>query len=243
MDRQLTALVTGASNGIGRATAIRLAAEGYRLLTVDRSPPAGGTADAETFIQADLLDPASRESALERIGSEFEVDVLVNNVAIVRLARVEEVTLGDLQASVDLNIAAALRFAQTVIPGMKRRGYGRIVNIASRAALGKDLRTAYAATKAAVLGMTRTWALELAPSGITVNCIGPGPIATEMFRAANPPGSEQTQAIMRSIPVRRLGEPAEVAHAVAFFSHRHAGFTTGQVIYVCGGMTVGLAPL
>ncbi|MGS1005880.1 SDR family oxidoreductase [Achromobacter anxifer] len=243
MDRQLTALVTGASNGIGRATALRLAADGYRLVTVDRSAPAGGLADAETFIQSDLLDPASRERALERIGAEFEVDVLVNNVATVKLARVEDVTLGDLQASVDLNITAALRFAQTVIPGMKRRRHGRIVNIASRAALGKDLRTAYGATKAAVLGMTRTWALELAASGITVNCIGPGPIATEMFRAANPPEAEQTKAILRTIPVERLGEPAEVAHAVAFFAHRLAGFTTGQVLYVCGGMTVGLAPL
>jgi len=242
MDRHLTALVTGASNGIGRATVKRFTAEGYRIVTVDRSPPAE-LADAETFIQADLLDAADRERALERIANEFEVDVLVNNVAIVKLARVEDVVLGDLQTSVDLNITVALRFAQTVIPGMKRRGYGRIVNIASRAALGKELRTSYAATKAAVIGMTRTWSLELAASGITVNCIGPGPIGTEMFRAANPPESEQTQAIMRTIPVQRLGEPDEVAHAVAFFAHRRAGFTTGQVIYVCGGMTVGLAPL
>lgn len=242
MDRQLTALVTGASNGIGRATVKRLTADGYKLVTVDRMAPAE-LAGSETFIQADLLNVTSREDALARISRDFEVDVLVNNVAIVKLARVEDVALSDLQTSVDLNISATLRFAQTVIPGMKRRGYGRIVNIASRAALGKELRTPYSATKAAILGMTRTWALELAPDGITVNCIGPGPIATEMFRAANPPESEQTKTIMRSIPVRRVGEPEEIAHAVAFFSHKLAGFTTGQVLYVCGGMTVGLAPL
>lgn len=242
MKQQLTALVTGASNGIGRATVQRFAADGYKIVTVDRSPPAE-LVGSETFIQADLLDAGDRERALEHIREQFNVDVLVNNVAIVKLSPVEDVTLGDLQTSVDLNIVAALRFAQTVIPGMKRRGYGRIVNIASRAALGKELRTAYSATKAAVIGMTRTWALELAPHGITVNCIGPGPIATEMFRAANPPDSEQTKTILRSIPVQRLGEPEEIAHAVAFFSHRLAGFTTGQVIYVCGGMTVGLGSI
>ncbi|WP_439810758.1 SDR family oxidoreductase [Bordetella bronchiseptica] len=241
MQRQLTALVTGGSNGIGRATANRLAADGYRIVTVDRAAPAS-LADRETFIQVDLLDPAAREGVLARLAGEFEVDVLVNNVAIVRLASVEAVSLADLQASLDLNVGVALRFAQTVIPGMKRRGYGRIVNIASRAALGKELRTAYGATKAAVIGMTRTWALELAASGVTVNGIGPGPIATEMFRQANPPESEQTQAILRAIPAGRLGEPEEVAHAVAFFADRRAGFTTGQILYVCGGMTVGLAP-
>lgn len=242
MKDQLTALVTGASNGIGRATAQRFAADGYKIVTVDRKPPTE-LVESESFVQADLLDAGDRERALQHIRDRFEVDVLVNNVAIVKLSPVEDVNLGDLQTSVDLNIVAALRFAQTVIPGMKRRGYGRIVNIASRAALGKELRTAYTATKAAVIGMTRTWAIELAPHGITVNCIGPGPIATEMFRAANPPDSEQTKTILRSIPVQRLGEPEEIAHAVAFFSHRLAGFTTGQVIYVCGGITVGLGPI
>ncbi|WP_011296027.1 SDR family oxidoreductase [Cupriavidus necator] len=241
MRKQKTALVTGGSNGIGRATAQRLADDGFRLVTVDRAAPKE-LLQGELFCQADILDASQREDTVARIAREFEVDVLVNNVAVVKLAPVEDVALEDLQTSVDLNVVSGLRFSQAVIPGMKARGYGRIVNIASRAALGKELRTSYAATKAAVIGMTRTWALELAAHGITVNCIGPGPIATEMFRAANPPDSEQTKKIMRTIPVRRLGEPEEIAHAVAFFADEKAGFTTGQVIYVCGGMTVGLTP-
>lgn len=136
-----------------------------------------------------------------------------------------------------------MRLAQAVVPQMKAMRHGRIVNIASRAALGKPLRSVYSATKAAMLGLTRTWALELAPYGITVNCIGPGPIATDLFRAANPPDSPQTQAILATVPAGRLGEPEEIAHAVSFFAHRHAAFTTGQVLYVCGGMTVGLAAI
>lgn len=242
MDMQHTALITGGSNGIGRATAIRLAADGYKLVTVDRVTPARLEKN-EMFIQTDLLDPVARENTLLRVADEFEVDVLVNNVAIVKLAPVETVSLADLQVSLDLNVTVALRFGQAVIPGMVSRRYGRIVNIASRSALGKALRTSYSASKAAVIGMTRTWALELAPQGITVNCVGPGPISTEMFSQANPAHSDQTKSIMRAIPVERLGEPEEVAHAVAFFAHKNAGFTTGQVLYVCGGMTVGLAGL
>ncbi len=126
---------------------------------------------------------------------------------------------------------------------MKSRRFGRIVNISSRAALGKELRTAYAATKAGLHGITRTWALELAKHGITVNAIGPGPIATELFMHANPPGSLRTKAIVDSVPVGRLGTPADVANAVAFFADARSGFVTGQVLYVCGGMTCGVAPI
>ena len=124
---------------------------------------------------------------------------------------------------------------------MKQARCGRIVNISSRAALGKELRTVYAATKAGLHGLTKTWALELAPHQITVNAIGPGPIGTELFHAANPPDSPRTQAILEGIPLHRLGAPADIAHAVSFFLDERASFITGQVIYVCGGLTVGRA--
>ena len=126
---------------------------------------------------------------------------------------------------------------------MKAAGKGRIVTISSRAALGKELRTAYSATKAGVIGLTRTWALELAPHGITVNAIGPGPIETELFKSANPHNSPRTQAIIRGVPVQRLGQPEDIAHAADFFLSDGASFVTGQVLYVCGGMTVGVAPI
>jgi NAD(P)-dependent dehydrogenase (short-subunit alcohol dehydrogenase family) len=125
---------------------------------------------------------------------------------------------------------------------MKAARYGRIVNVSSRTALGKELRTVYSATKAGLHGITRTWALELARHGITVNAIGPGPIGTELFMRVNPADSPRTKAIIDGVPVGRLGTPADIAHAVAFFADGRAGFVTGQVLYVCGGMTIGVAP-
>jgi NAD(P)-dependent dehydrogenase (short-subunit alcohol dehydrogenase family) len=114
--------------------------------------------------------------------------------------------------------------------------------MASRAALGKELRTAYAATKAGLVGVTRVWALELGAHGITANALGPGPIATELFERANPADSPRTQAIIDSVPVKRIGTPEDVAHAAGFFLDELSGFVTGQVLYVCGGLTVGSAP-
>jgi NAD(P)-dependent dehydrogenase (short-subunit alcohol dehydrogenase family) len=124
---------------------------------------------------------------------------------------------------------------------MRQAGFGRIINIASRAALGKELRTAYSATKAGLIGMARTWALEAASDGVTVNVIGPGPIATELFLSGNPPDSSKTKQIMETIPVKRMGKPEDIAHAVASLIDDRAGYITGQVLYVCGGMTVGLS--
>ena len=111
--------------------------------------------------------------------------------------------------------------------------------LSSRAAVGLATRTAYSATKAGMLGMARTWALELAPHGITVNVVAPGPIRTDMFFEVVPEGSEKEKALAASVPVRRLGESADVARAVSFFASPDAGFVTGQVLYVCGGTSVG----
>ena len=113
--------------------------------------------------------------------------------------------------------------------------------MASRAALGKEMRTVYAATKAGLIGMAKVWALELGEHGITANAIGPGPIRTELFDRANPPDSERTRAIIEAIPVRRVGAPEDIANAVSFLLDARSGFVTGQALYVCGGMTAGVA--
>src|SRR4051812_32343031 len=126
---------------------------------------------------------------------------------------------------------------------MKAAGYGRIVLVSSRAVLGLATRTSYSATKAGMLGMARTWALELAPFGITVNVVAPGPIKTANFHGVIPEGSPQIDSVIQSIPVKRLGQPEDVARAVMFFAARDAGFVTGQVLYVCGGTSVGTLTL
>ena len=129
---------------------------------------------------------------------------------------------------------------QGVLPAMRAAKYGRIVNISSRAMLGKEGRTVYGGTKAGLVGMTRTWALETATQGITVNAVGPGPIGTDFFLDSNPVDLPQTKKIMASIPVGRFGTPEEVAHAICMLLDPKAGFITGQLLYVCGGLSVGL---
>jgi NAD(P)-dependent dehydrogenase (short-subunit alcohol dehydrogenase family) len=234
-------LVTGASNGIGRAVAARMLRDGHRVVNLDLHAPAEAL-PGESFLQVDLTDVAATRAALAEAVAQHAPLRLVNNAGMVRPASLAETRVEDLEAVVALNLRAGLLCAQALLPGMEAAGFGRIVNIASRAALGKELRSAYAATKAGLIGLTRTWALELAPQGITVNAVGPGPIGTELFHRANPHNSPKTRAIIEGVPVRRLGTPDDIAHAVAFFLDDRAGFTTGQVLYVCGGMTVGLAP-
>ena len=225
-------LITGGAAGIGRATADRCRADGYEVVVIDREG---------NGIRADLSSPEATAAALEEALSGGPITRLVNNVGIVRPGPVEEQTPADLDLTVSLNLRCSLQCLQALLPGMKTARFGRVVNVSSRAALGKELRTVYAATKAALIGMAKVWALELGAHGITVNAVGPGPIRTELFDQANPPNSPRTKAIINAIPVRRVGTPEDVANAIAFLLDRRTGFVTGQTLYVCGGMTVGVA--
>lgn len=236
---QQAVIVTGGSNGIGKAIVERLGSDGFHTLNLDRQPP-GTLSVNERHISVDLLDTDTFVAVLAQIAKDYEVLHIVNNAGMVKPALIDSTSLHDMRLVAKLNIEAPLLLVQQFLPAMRAKKYGRIVNISSRAALGKQARSAYAASKAGLLGMTRTWALELANDGITVNAIGPGPIATELFTAVNPPDSPRTLKILETIPVQRLGQPHEIAHAVSFFLDDRAGFITGQVLYVCGGMTVGL---
>jgi NAD(P)-dependent dehydrogenase (short-subunit alcohol dehydrogenase family) len=228
--------VTGGAAGIGRAVVDQGLARGWDVVVLDREPAAAG----ESFL-ADLSDAASTAEALARALEGGPVTRLVNNVGAVFPASLAEQSLAEVDAAYALNLRCAVQCMQAVLPGMEERGFGRVVNVSSRAALGKEGRTAYAASKAGLLGLTRVWALELGPLGVTVNAVGPGPIATGLFETAN--DAEATAAIVGAVPVRRMGTPDDVAHAVAFFLDEAAGFVTGQVLYVCGGLTVGSAPV
>lgn len=231
-------LVTGGSSGIGRAIAERGIEAGWDVIVIDRRPSLIGRS-----LLADLSDTVSTAAALELVLEDGPVTRLVNNVGAVFPASVDEQTLTQFDASFALNLRCAVQCTQAVIGGMREEHFGRIVNMTSRAALGKELRSAYAAAKAGLIGLTRVWALELAKDGITVNAIGPGPIATELFLTANPAESDRTKAIIDGIPVGRLGRPEDVAHSAAFFLDVRSGFVTGQVLYVCGGLTVGVSPI
>ena len=233
-------LITGASQGIGRAIAIRATHDGYRVINLDKKAPKS-LLEGETYHPIDLMDPKAIEELIPSISTEEPIVRLVNNAGFIRPGALENTTLDDFEAVMALNLRAPMLLAQQLLPQMRQAKFGRIVSIASRAALGKEERTVYAASKAGLVGMTKTWALEMAPFGITVNAIGPGPIATELFTSGNPPGHPKTIKIIQNIPVQRMGQPEDVAHAVASLLDDRAGFITGQIHFVCGGMTVGLS--
>lgn len=230
-------LVTGGSRGIGRAIVTRLVDDGYDVINFSRRPPAD-LLPHETFTSVDLAEPDAARHAVQALAADRLVTRLVNNAGMAEVAPIESVGLEAIHRTVALNLTAPIILLQGLLPAMRAAREGRVVNIGSRAALGKPGRTVYGATKAGLAGMTRTWALELAGAGITVNAVAPGPIATELFDATNPVGGGMVD-IRHRVPVGRLGRPEEVAHAVAMFLDARAGFITGQILYVCGGVSVG----
>jgi len=236
----VTAIVTGGSAGIGLAVVQELLKGGEEVVSLDLKPSPEKKA---RHLAVDLTDPAATAWAAAEIAKKHPVTTLIHNAGTIRPAPLPEVKVEDLNALVNLHLSAAVILLQACLPAMKAAGFGRVVLVSSRAVLGLPTRTSYSATKAGMLGMARTWALELAPQGITVNVVAPGPIETDNFHSIVPRGSPQVDKVTQSIPVKRLGQPGDVARAVLFFAHRDNGFVTGQVLYVCGGTSVGTLTL
>ena len=232
------AIITGASGGIGRAIAEAMLAAGHHVVSLDRRMPDWSHARLEP-VMVDLFDPKATADAARDVAARHEISHIVHNAGIIRPNLIEEVTVDDIAALSQLHLGAALTLVQAALPGMKQRHFGRIVLIASRAALGAATRTAYSATKSGMFGMARTWALETATHGITVNVVAPGPVETDMFHEVIPQGSPKVDQLARSIPVGRIGRPSDVARAVMFFASPDADFITGQSLYVCGGASIG----
>ncbi|MDC2859689.1 MULTISPECIES: SDR family NAD(P)-dependent oxidoreductase [Delftia] len=235
-------VVSGASNGIGRAIAEALLAQGRAVVNLDYVLPDWSHPLLVSY-QADLTSEQATAEAAARIAAAHNVVALVNNAGATRPGTIDNASTRHLDDVVGLHLRAPMLLVQAFLPTLRACGEGRIVNMSSRAALGKPDRIVYSATKAGLIGLTRTLAMELGRDRITVNALGPGPIATELFTKSNPEGAPQTQRILNSIAVGRMGTPEDVARAALFFLSPDNGFVTGQVLYICGGTTLGVAPV
>lgn len=233
-----TAVVTGGSRGIGRGIADALLAQGATVINLSRTVP-DDAPEGMISIACDLADPDITRHAAADIARQHDVDILVNNAGIVKNTFLQDISDEEFDTLNNLHLRAAIILAQAFQPAMEASGSGRIVNMSSRAVVGLQRRTVYAGTKAAIIAMTRTWALELGPKGITVNAIAPGIVMTDMVRADIPEDSEQAKSIASGLPRRRLGTVGDIARATLFFCDPENDWVTGQTLFVCGGASLG----
>jgi len=237
------ALVTGAARGIGAATALALAEAGARVALVDRdaegiekTADAIGRAGSDALaIPADVTDAPAIERAVDTVVAEWgRLDVLVNNAGIVRDATLGKVSDDDWTATLDVNLRGTMIGTRAALRPMRAAGAGRILSATSVVArMGNYGQTAYAASKAGIIGLTRAWARELGPLGITANAVAPGFIDTEMARGVP---EKVLSALLERTAARRLGRPEEVAAVYAFLASDLASFINGAVVGVDGGL-------
>jgi len=240
------AVVTGAGRGIGHAIALRLAKEGARVASVSRTEANAqktadeinaARADAAKAYAVDVADQAAVQKAAEQIFADFgRVDILVNNAGVTRDGLSMRMSMDDWDTVLNTNLKGAFNFTQAVMRPMIKQRSGRIINISSIAGLiGNAGQANYAASKAGLIGLTKTLARELARRGITVNAVAPGLIETDMTTVLS---DEIRQNILKNVPLGKLGEPDDIAGAVAYLASAEAKYITGQVLTVDGGMVM-----
>ncbi|MCH8004768.1 MAG: 3-oxoacyl-[acyl-carrier-protein] reductase [Planctomycetes bacterium] len=240
---QRVAIVTGSSRGIGRAIAKRLAVDGRLVVLVSRSTEAletvrqdiaaaGGAAEVRA---CDVSDAEALAGMIEEVASTHgRLDILVNNAGITRDGLILRMSNADFDTVIDVNLRSAFVACRAAARPMMRGRFGRIVNIGSvTGIIGNAGQTNYAAAKAGLIGLTKTLAAELGSKGITANVVAPGFVETSMLDGLSPDRKEE---LMKTLPVRRFGQPDEIAHAVSFVSSDLAGYFTGQVLVVDGGL-------
>lgn len=235
-----TVIITGANKGIGLASS-RLLSKKYNIIGIARKKINNFPG---TFIACDLSNEAEINELCEFIKKKYKkIYGIVNNAGASYGQSVKNFDLKTFDKSINLNLRAAIHLSKEFVDQMIKNKEGRIINIASRAALGRENRTSYSAAKSGLYGFTRTWALELAKHNITVNTISPGPILTELQKKNNNQSKNYRKKFLSKNPMGRFGKPEEVANTVDFFISEKSSFITGQCLYVCGGMSVGHSPI